>query len=456
MIQHVGVKMPKEYVQSLIRIVDLTFHALEQIALVDKSLLVLRKSRRGKVHSVNSDRGYEGDEKEASDEEQKAADQNAGPELEKFNDFVELQTQEFGLTDYIRKFQHNKVIEICLLVLDDFESNTDELNMALKRLLVNIQKGFGDSLVALPAIFCQARILLVFDRLFSYCQSTKVVRSSIRELEEFAKGVVDDLRRLTAKGRNSHIFADILFWRSTSENRDFEDMNLRMAYEQARMEGRSINGEEAGSSGKNDFCICASFDVKKVASSDDDDEEFVARKKKLRSAKEEELDDEKDVLLDPEAIAAAKQAAEERRLMQKRMRRTRPKDARTAFQFFCEEIEDQVVDENPELFGVSLVNTLTLRWNEVPVPERFRFDQMEADDKRRFDAEMVAWNAMQEEKKKKKEDAKQSKKRLTRREEPTEQKGGNEEEESGSSEDLPLGLIAKVWAGKKFIGFYFD
>ena len=118
LIQHVGVKMPKQYIQNLIHITDLTFVALEQIVAIDKMVLVMKKSRKPKSHAV--DRGYEGDEKEDSNEEKKAF-KNDEPERERFNNFTELQTQEFGLSDYIRKFQHNKVVEVCLLVFDDFE-----------------------------------------------------------------------------------------------------------------------------------------------------------------------------------------------------------------------------------------------------------------------------------------------------------------------------------------------
>ncbi len=41
-------------------------------------------------------------------------------EEERFNDFEELQTQDFRLSDYIRRFQHNKVVEICTVLLDEY------------------------------------------------------------------------------------------------------------------------------------------------------------------------------------------------------------------------------------------------------------------------------------------------------------------------------------------------
>lgn len=182
-----------------------------------------------------------------------------------------------------------------------------------------------------------------------------------------------------------------------------------------------------------------------MESDSDFDDEYAERKKKLRSIQERELEED-DVLMDPEAIAEAKRAAAERKLKQKKTRRTKPVEPRSAFHFYRQEMEDQILEEDPELDGVALTNALTLRWNEVSVPDRAPFDQKEAEDKTRYEVEMAAWNELQEEKKKKLEEKKKekSKKRLTRREEGENAAPPEIDEEEGSSEDLPLGLIAKV------------
>ncbi len=448
LLQHVGVKMPKHYVVSLVNLVDLTFVALEKIVEIDKGLIVMKKRKRRKFHSVNGNQRYDEDEKSESNDKDYAEGEEIPPlpsvvsaqdeqqhverELERFNDFEELQTQDFGLTDYIRKFQHNKVIEVCLPVLEDFEKNTEEVNMALWRLFERIRTGAGDALVALPAIFCQARVLTVFARIFTHCQTVGNAHSaSINELQEFATHIIEELMRLTRNGTNAHIFAFMLFWRSLGENRDFEDMNMRLAYEEALGRGDKMSD---------------------VEENNDEDEEWTRKHNVVEAVLEED-----DVLLDPEEIARSKAADEERRAAAKRLKRTRPKQAKLAFDFFCGEHESDVLDEDPALAGTALVNALTAKWNAVEVLDRSKYDAMEAEDKTRFEAEMQEWTAVQQSKKD--NDPKKKKSRMVKRERVAEvlATAGTavveevaEEGESGSSEDVPLGMIAAGVKPKRF------
>jgi hypothetical protein len=447
LLQHVGLRMPKHYVVSLVNLVELTFVALEKIVEIDKGLVVMKKQKRRKYFSLKENKRYEEDEKSESDKEYVEGEENLPPlpaqqqeaapeperELERFNDFAELQTQEFGLTDYVRKFQHNKVIEVILPVLDDFEKNTEETNMALWRLFERIRTGAGDALVALPAIFCQARVLCVFSRIFAHCQLMgNAVNPAVKMLEEFATRIIEELMRLTRDGTNAHIFAAMLFWRSLGENRDFEDMNMRLAYEEALERGdkRFVGGMDG----------------------DDDDDGEDGEWKAKHNVVEAVLEDE-EVLLDPEEIARSKKADEERRAAAKRLKRTRPKLARTAYDFYCLDYAPTLQDEQPDLVGAALLNALTNSWNALAVPDRAKFDAMEAQDKERYESEMRDWTALQQAKQQEAGDDKK-KKRLKKRDRDAEtpvvapavvvpEAELARSDESGSSEDVPLGLVAQ-------------
>ena len=414
LLQHVTVsKMPKHYIMSLVNLVDLTFITMEKIEEIDRGLVVLKKRSKHKGHAVTGGRArYDGDEAseegsresdvekdfivdevvlagedddgdgeyvdEAENERKRAEKERLKQERRKkkrqrqqereqedesnrFNNFAELQTQDFALSDYVRKFQHNRVVEMCTYLLEDFDRNSEEVNMGIWRLFERIRTGSGNALSALPAIFCQARVLMLFVRIFQHCRDVgDAVRPSVRNLEEFATHIIEELMRLTPNGTNAHIFAAMLFWRSLRENQDFEDMNMRLAYEEAVQERRE-RGEDVQADDGNDW--------------DRDD---------VGAALEED-----DILLDPEAIAESKQLDERRKAEQRK--KARPKKAVTAVKFYCRENLLALQEEQPGKSKRKLNRTLMERYAILDEAAKKKYEDVATEDVARFEREMDAW-----------------------------------------------------------------
>lgn len=430
-------KMPRHYLVSLVLLVDLTFILIEKIEEIDNSLLVMKKQRKKKAHSVASDRQYEGDEQSEEGDYMEEGDVSAPKkskrEEERFNDFNELQTQEFRISDYIRKFQHNKVIAVCMALLEDFEKNTEETNTAIFRLFERIRTGAGDSNAKLPAIFCLMRLLFLFSRIMQYTlMHGSETRPSIRLLNDFATNIVELIIRMTGKGANGHVFPALLFWRSHSENLNFEDLNLRLAYEEGLLHDDDNNND---SWSENDGRVVA------------DEPDF--------------QDDE--ILLDAEAIAASNRADEERKAALAKLKKNMPKKAKTAFKFFCKEFRDMVQQDNPEATRAQVDKLLQEKWDATPDEEKSTFEAREREDRDRYDQELASWKPPSESRKKGK---KRISKRLRERQdqemlmEEIEARGverraaaiesprlvdeepAHDNNSSSSSEDVPLGQLA--------------
>lgn len=286
-----------------------------------------------------------------------------------FNDFEELQTQDFRLSDYVRRFQHNKVVEICTVLLEDYASNTDELNRSIWRLFERIRTGAGDPNNALPAIFCQVRLLSIFARLLEQRQREGgAMRATLADLADFGEHIVTELMRLTAGGSNAHIFAALLFWRSLRENQDFEDLNMRMALEDAEEQERRAR---AG------------------AGHEDGDEEQGADRAAVVDLEDDGpvLYDDEDILLDPEAIAQSLREDEERRREAQRRRESRaPKKPKTAYQHYC--ADERAKEANAGVKPAALKAACKAQWQGAAEEVKAQYAERARADKERYAREM--------------------------------------------------------------------
>ncbi len=443
LLQHVVLsKMPRHYLISLINAVDLTFVILEKIEELDRGLVVLRKQRKGGHSTTNRLDDEEGPAAgQGEDAEQRLQEQEEERDRqERLNDFAELQTQDFRLSDYVRKFQHNKVVEVCTVLLDECDTNTDELNRSIWRLFERIRTGAGDVNAALPGIFCQARVLLIFSRLLEQRhREGEHMRASLAELADFGSRIVEELMRLTENGAvwrgsgegadalgtgtNAHIFGALLFWRSLRENQDFADLNLRLAYEEAHLHAGQ---DEVRISGPV-FALadCWPCKVEPAAESDDG----VA------------LYDDADVLLDPELIAASTREDEARRqqlLLLKQPKRRPPLKPKSAYRWFF--ADERAKDK--ALTVKQFEPICRQRWEGVEAEVRAQYEAKARDDRERYAREMDAWVPSDdddegEDAEYRDEDARASKKR------PALEPGTAEADaaSSSSSSDVPIAQL---------------
>ena len=420
--KYVESTMPLYFVSNLVETADLTFILIDQIVEIDKGMFVMkRKKKKQRMISLKEDKRYEDDEKENSEDE--LNEQEYQEEYERFNDFNELQTQDFTTSDYIRKFQHNKVVDPFARVLENYETNSEELNSAIFRMFERIRTGCSDTLIALPAIFYQARLLNLFLGMMNNREALKPTKPSIELLCEFAETIVKQLMDLTKNGANSHVFAHLLFLRSQNENRNFADVNLRLAYEKAMEEGR-----DGGRNRREDS---------------ESDGDF--------NAMEKEFEDD-EILLNSDDIIESNKRDLERKKEEKR--KGLPKKNRSAFQLFSDKEKKEMVAQDATFKKTKrkreLKSKIASKWDQLEQEEKEKFEELAKEDLLRYKKEMENWIPPEDDSDEDGDylDDKSRKRRKTLLKKKKEEKEKiikqlQRGDEESSSEDVPIGELLR-------------
>jgi hypothetical protein len=274
---------------------------------------------------------------------------------------------------------------------------------------------------------------MVFSRIFAHSKEAgNLAKGSLIKLEQFSINIIEELMRLTRKGTNAHIFASILFWRTQKENQNFEDVNMRLAYEEAQGRDREAYGG--------------------VAMEESEDGGW-----EKDDANEAEFEDD-DILLDKDAIAQSRYQDELRKAEEAKRNRGRPKKPQSAEKYYIADRVKEYREAHPNLSRKGANRALEKEFETLTIEERAPYEEQAVADKVRFAEEWEEWKEKQlaegidvnlpVEKKQGKKSKKNSKRSREQAavDQFLQEKGVVLDYDSssgeGSSEDVPMGLIA--------------
>ncbi|XP_075231727.1 uncharacterized protein LOC142330388 [Lycorma delicatula] len=142
----------------------------------------------------------DGDNAATNEEDEEDEDQEAS---HKFR----VQEHDFSFNDFVNRFVNYKAVEICTMLLSQFEKNTAYTNHCVIKLLHRIAWD-----CKLPAMVFQASMFRIFQR------ALESRNPEHKEIQKFGKFIIQQFIEISKKNR--HAFLELLFWKKFNEAKE--------------------------------------------------------------------------------------------------------------------------------------------------------------------------------------------------------------------------------------------
>ncbi|XP_032684190.1 protein timeless homolog isoform X2 [Odontomachus brunneus] len=172
------------------------FLALREIFFTDLGVIEDQSDAQGTTNEDIENPVNHEDESEEDDEEEEGE--------------PVFQETDFKLDEFIQRFANVKVVRALTLLLQQFESNTVEVNHYMTKMLHRIAWT-----CKMPAMIFQASIFRVFQRIL---ESKDLVH---KELQKFAVFIIRRFAEVAQKNRKSYM--ELLFWKTSRDATEIAD-----------------------------------------------------------------------------------------------------------------------------------------------------------------------------------------------------------------------------------------